>query len=254
MVINRSSIVPLYYQLKEILKEQIELGEFKPRERVPSENELSDKYNVSRNTAKQAIASLVTDGILYREQGRGTFVSEKRVFHGLTEKLSFSAEMLDEGIKLVTKVICAEEIPASDELAKYLNVRKNAPVFRILRLREIDNVPLSLQTSYIPKSFCPTLLKYDLSKSSLFETLEQQFGIKFRNANETLESVIAGKYEAELLKVKNGVPLFLLTRKTYSVDNALVELVTSFMPGDRCKFSIELGERVRMEINNPNIL
>ena len=90
MDLNRKSALPLYYQLKEILKEEIDIGKYSPGDRILSENELSALLGISRNTSKQAISELVSDGVLYRIQGKGTFVSEKKVFKGLTDAFSFS--------------------------------------------------------------------------------------------------------------------------------------------------------------------
>jgi GntR family transcriptional regulator, N-acetylglucosamine utilization regulator len=250
MEIDKKSVLPLYYQLKEILKEEIDIGKYKSGDRIPSENELCKKLNISRNTAKQAIASLVTEGILYREQGKGTFVAEKKIFDGLSELFSFSARFSELNGNLKTKIIFTEEIKESKEALKYLNLKKNIDLFRIQRLRLLEDQPISLQTSYIPKQFCKKLLKYDLEKESLINILKEKFGAKFSHFTETISCISADQYEADLLKVKKGSSLFLITRKTLSKNNEIIEFARSFLPGDRCEFYIGPDKEVSIGINN----
>lgn len=250
MGIDKTSVLPLYYQLKELLLEKIELGEFLPSQQVPSENELSRTHQVSRNTAKQAIASLVNEGILYRLQGKGTFVAKKKVFHGLTEKLSFSAGLSQTDMEVKTRVISAEVVTASSELTRYFKIAENEALFRIQRVREVNMEPIALQTSYLPKKLFPTLLDYDLENSSLFDILEKEFGINLSHVDETLECAIAGKYEAELLKVGKNSAIFILSRKTFSDRGTMIELVRSYMPGERCQFYSEIGERMAIKLNS----
>ncbi|MDP4190884.1 MAG: GntR family transcriptional regulator [Bacteroidota bacterium] len=253
MKIDRNSALPLYYQLKEILKEEIDLGKYKPGDQIPSENELATILNISRNTAKEAIATLVSEGILYRIQGKGTFVSEKKIFNSLKEDFSFSSEFKTSGPGLVTKVIFAEEIPEVPEMLDYLKLKESTELFRIQRLRMFDNVPFALQTSYIPKFFCPNLLSFNLEERPLFEILKENFEIKFGYFTERLTCVKADKYEAGLLRVKKNEPLFFLTRKTYTQSDEIIEVVRSFMPGDRCEFSFNCGEQVSIELNQKSI-
>lgn len=253
MKIDRKSALPLYYQLKEILKEEIDIGKYKSGEQIPSENELSDMLDISRNTAKQAIAGLVSEGILFRIQGKGTFVAEKKVFKGLTEAFSFSSEFKSNGTNLVTKVIVAEEINESTETLQYLKLKESTELFRIQRLRVLNEVPVALQTSYIPKFFCKNLLSHDLSQNSLFDLLKDHFNLSFSYFTENLSCVKADQYEAELLKVKKQTPLFLLTRKTFTKNDEIIEVARSFMPGDRCEFYFGRGEHVSIELNNINL-
>jgi len=250
MEINRKSALPLYYQLKEIIKEDVDVGKYKPGGRIPSENELCDILSISRNTARQAIADLVSEGILYRVQGKGTFVAEKKIFKGLTDAFSFSSEFKTNGGKLKTKVIFAEKISETKETLEYLKLKESKELFRIQRLRVLNDVPVALQTSYIPKFFCPNLLKYDLSQNSLFDILKNNYNLSFSYFTENLTCVRADRYEAELLKVKKGSPLFLITRKTFNKNDEIVEVARSFMPGDRSEFYFRHGEDSSIELNH----
>ena len=250
MEINRKSALPLYYQLKEIIKEDVDVGKYKPGEKIPSENELCDILSISRNTAKQAIVDLVSEGILYRVQGKGTFVAEKKIFKGLTDAFSFSSEFKMNGGKLKTKVIFAEKISETKETLEYLKLKESKELLRIQRLRVLNDIPVALQTSYIPKFFCPNLLKFDLSQNSLFDILKENYNLSFSYFTENLTCVRADRYEAELLKIKKGSPLFLLTRKTFNKNDEIVEVARSFMPGDRSEFYFRHGEGLSIELNH----
>lgn len=250
MEIDKKSVLPLYYQLKEILKEEIDIGKYKPGDKIPSENEICQKLNISRNTVQQAVTSLVSEGILFREQGKGTFVAEKKVFNGITEIFSFSDHFNGLSEKFNTKLLFVEEIKESEEALEYLNLKHTIDLYRIQRIREIDDVPIALQTSYIPKHLCPTLIEHDLEKNSLFELLKNNFAADFSHFTETLACIKADKYESEKLKIAEYSPLFLLTRKTYSKKNEIIEFARTYMPGDRCEFYFGNGKDVSIELNN----
>lgn len=254
MDLNRKSALPLYYQLKEILKEEIDIGKYKPGERILSENKLSALLGISRNTSKQAISELVSDGVLYRIQGKGTFVSEKKVFKGLTDAFSFSAEFKSNNIDLITRVIIAEEILESKETLEYIKLKESTKLFRVQRLRVLNNIPVALQTSYIPQYYCKDLLSYDLSQNSLYDILQTHFNIIFDHFTENIACGKADQYDAELLKIKKGSPLFFVTRKTYSKNDEIIEVARSFMPGERCEFYFKHGEEMQVELNHKTIL
>jgi GntR family transcriptional regulator len=250
MNIDRKSALPLYYQLKEVIKEEIDIGKYKPGDRIPSENEFSAMLGISRNTSKQAIADLVSEGILYRVQGKGTFVAEKRSFKGLTETFSFSSEFQPPEFKFASKVIFAEEIKESKETLEYLKLKESTELFRIQRLRFLNEIPVALQTSYVPKFFCPDLLSYDLAANSLYDILTRTHNITHDYFTEKLTCIKADRYEAELLNIKKGDPVFFLTRKTFTKNDEIIEVVRSFMPGDRCEFFFKHGTEGSVELNH----
>ncbi|MFA7288521.1 MAG: GntR family transcriptional regulator [Melioribacteraceae bacterium] len=249
MEIDRNSALPLYYQLKEKLKEEIDIGKYNPGDKILSENELSALLGISRNTSKQAIADLVAEGVLYRIQGKGTFVAEKKIFKGMTESFSFSSESNSNLAGLETKVIIAEEIKESMESIEFLKLKESEKIYRIQRIRLHNDIPLVLQTSYIPKFFCPTLLDFDLTQS-MYKIMKENFKVNFSYFTENLSCIMADKYIAEKLLIKKGAPLFLLTRKTFTKKDEIIEVARSFMPGDRCEFYFKHGEEMSIELNH----
>ncbi len=236
MGIDRASVLPLYHQIKERIRERIAKGEYGPDERIPSENELANHYQVSRNTAKQAIADLVSEGILFREQGRGTFVSPKKMFHGIGESFSFYEEVSKSGRKLTTRILAQKEMSASVDTAQVLKISPRDPIFVLRRLRLLDDKPLSLQVSFIPKALCPALLDYDLEQESLFAVLSRQFNLVPQRAEEYLDCQPASDYESEPMQVAKGTPLYHLHRITYDTEGRVMEVVRTYLPIDRCRF------------------
>ncbi|GGE15840.1 hypothetical protein GCM10011571_16830 [Marinithermofilum abyssi] len=145
-MIDKSSPVPIYYQLEEHIKSQIEKGELKPGDCLPSEREYSEKYGISRMTVRQAINNLVSDGYLIRQKGKGTFVSERKFEQKLSELTSFTEDMKARGLKPDSKLLQFEIIPSDDAIATQLSIKRHDPVYQIRRIRLADGVPMA-QTS-----------------------------------------------------------------------------------------------------------
>jgi len=186
--LERSSVIPLYYQLQEILIEQIDSGMLKPNDPIPSENELCRMYGVSKNTVLQAIQSLVNKRLVYRVRGKGTFVADSKIRQSITSFLGYSSEIVNLKRTPSTKLMLSKEIEASPALANQLGVPKGSVVYHIQRLREVDATPMALQTSFLPKDLCPGLLDAPLEEDSLFKTLKDRFRIEITSATETLQA------------------------------------------------------------------
>src|SRR6516225_11268955 len=120
--IYRNSPLPRYYQLKEIMRERVQSNEWKPGEHIPSERELSETYGISRMTARQAITDLVNEGLFYREQGKGTFVSERKITQQLIHLTGFTEDIRARGQKPGTKVLSAQMFPADEITTEKLRI------------------------------------------------------------------------------------------------------------------------------------
>jgi len=240
--IDKSSIVPYYYQLQEVLENLIEQGIYKPDQKLPSENELKEFLGISRTTAQRALRHLVTRGLAYRIQGKGTFVANKSITYSIVASLSFSAEMIGLNKKVRSKLICADEIQAHRLIAKMLNADKCTKFYSIQRLRYVDEVPMSLQTSYLPVALVPGLIEKNFEEDSLFTTIKNEYGLEIGTANETLQAVKATKYEANLLDIKENDAVFLLERITKLKTGEVLEFVKTILRADKGKFYIELSD------------
>src|SRR5215472_17456577 len=137
--IYKNSPLPRYYQLKEIMRERVQSDEWKPGDLIPSERELSEKYGISCMTARQAITDLVKEGLFYREQGKVTFVSERKITQQLMRLTGFTEDIKARGQKPGTKVLSALMFPADEITAEKLRIDPGILVFRLQRLRLADD-------------------------------------------------------------------------------------------------------------------
>lgn len=239
--IDFESNIPYYIQLIDILKEKIALDVWKPGEQIPSEPDLCQIFGVSRTVVRQALREIELEGIVTRKKGKGTFVAEPKINESLVQKLTgFYQDMVDRGLKPVTKVLKFELEPAKPKVAEFLALEPGTPVFCIERLRYVDNTPIVLVTSYLPQSLCPNLMDFELTGQSLYRVLETEFGIVLSHGRRTIEAVGARAREAELLGVEECDPLILLHSVTYLEDGAPMEYYHAVHRGDRTRFEVEL--------------
>ncbi|MDD3807773.1 MAG: GntR family transcriptional regulator [Candidatus Marinimicrobia bacterium] len=248
--IDKNSIIPFYYQLQEVLENLIEQGYYKPDEKLPSENDLKEYLGISRATAQRAIKNLVDRGLAYRIQGKGTFVANKSIRFSIVASLSFSAEMIGMNKKVRSKLICADEIKAHKLISKMLKADENTRFYSIQRLRYVDEVPIALQTSYLPVDLVPGLIHKDIEEHSMFMTIKNEYGLNIVDAEETLQAVKATSYEANLLNIKPGDSVFLLERITKIDSGEVLEFVKTILRGDKGKFYVEVLKQEKSENNS----
>jgi GntR family transcriptional regulator len=234
--IYRNSPLPRYFQLKEILRERIRLGEWKPGDLIPSERELSEKYGISRMTARQAITDLVNEGLFYREQGKGTFVSQRKITQQLIHLTGFTEDIRARGQTPGTKVLSAAMHPADEETAEKLRIAPGTPIFRLQRLRLANDEPLAIELSQIHFRECERLLEEDLEHNSLYRLLETKYGITLMEADQELEAGLPSSDEAQLLKISTGSPVLFTRRVTYTERNQPVEYARSLYCGNKYTF------------------
>lgn len=234
--IYRNSPLPRYFQLKEIMRERIRSGEWKPGELIPSERELSEKYGISRMTARQAITELVNEGLFYREQGKGTFVSQRKITQQLIHLTGFTEDIRARGQRPGTKVLSATMHPADEETAEKLRINPGTPIFRLQRLRLADDEPLAIELSQISFKGCEGLLEEDLENNSLYRLLEAKYGLALMEADQELEAGLTGSEEAQLLKISVARPVLFTRRITYTDRNQPIEYAKAVYCGNKYTF------------------
>ena len=241
MYIRKNSPLPLYYQLKELLKERIESGALRPHERLPSERELEEQFGISRMTARHALSELELEGYAYREQGRGTFVAEPKLRQGLLRLTSFTEDMEARGLRPGARVLEVRLLSQAPELLSRFKAEPGEEFVKIERVRLADGEPMALEISFLRRRFCPGIEGLDLTDRSLYETLRERFGLELGWAEQTIEAKLADEYEAEVLGVQVGTPMLLMERTTYLTDGSTpIEYVRSSYRGDRYKLYVEL--------------
>ena len=238
-MLERSNPKPLYAQLDEIIREKISSGEWKAHNPIPSENELSRIYGLSRMTARSVITQLVKEGMLYRVPGKGTFVTEPKI---TAKSLSYAGirEQLEQmGYEIATRIVRIERIDAPEQIAAKLGIEKGIPVYVLERVRYIKDEPLSLHISYVPVRLCEGLETKKLVDEQLCVILKNDYGLIRGKVVETLESSSASPFEAKILGVRAGYPLLMLEDIIYSSEGKPFEYSKVIFRGDRIKLRME---------------
>lgn len=228
--LNKASTVPLYTQLFNRLVKQIETGELKAGDRLPPERELADRLGVSRITARQAIDALVERGLVYREQGRGTFVAEPKM-RGLIGFTSFSEDIISRGYVPGSRILKQELVRPDPALQAELKVGPEEPVLHLVRLRLADAKPVALQSAYLPHRLVPDLESLDLVDRSLYAVLREQYYIYPAWTEATLEAQPAKPDEARFLELKENDPVLIVKGVTFTESFEVVESVRTVYRG-----------------------
>ncbi|UCC62039.1 MAG: GntR family transcriptional regulator [Anaerolineae bacterium] len=238
-MIVRNHPLPLYYQLMQELRQRIEEGTWKPGGLIPSERELSETYGISRMTVRQALAELVNDGLLRRDQGRGTFVARPKIRKQLSRLTSFTEDMRARGKLPSAQVLCMEMVSARPKVAEMLQTDVAGQVVLVERLRLADNEPVGIERSHLSFDGCEAILREDLS-GSLYRLLSKRFGLVPTRAQEEIEAGACASREAKILGIKHSQPVLLIRRRTFDQNQRAFEYVESVYRGDNRILSVEL--------------
>jgi GntR family transcriptional regulator len=240
--INRHSKLPYYQQIYDILRAKIDRGDWSPGDMIPPESELIDQYEVSRITVRQVLDMLVNEGLIYRERGRGSFVAHPTLEQTMNRIVSFTEDMHQRGFIPGTRVISAQLIPASLDIAEKLHVEPGETLARIERLRTADGEPMSIEESYLVHRYCPSVLQHDYSTQPLREILDRDYAIRLVYAKQVIRAIQASQEIAGLLKIKSNSPLLFIERVTYSQGEIPVEFLRVYYRADRYSLYNELRE------------
>jgi GntR family transcriptional regulator len=241
---NNSYIPPVYIQIRDILIEKINSGELKSGSQLPSERDISDTYNISRMTARNALTQLVDLGYAYRVKGKGTFVRLPNFERDFVKLSGFSQMLRSKGIKPSNKIVKSGIIEADKKIASLLETTIGTKVYEIVRVRYGDNIPLALEYSYLPVSLYDDLLQYDFENNSLYKVIEDVYKHKLKYSKQWIKITTLYKNEARMLAVTEHTPAFLLESISYDMNDRVVEATRSLNIGDRTTFYTELWPNV----------
>lgn len=233
----------LYKRLMDFLLEEIDAGALQPGHRIPSERELSERFHMSRMTVRHALNELVNEGVLYRHQGKGTFVGRPKIRQKLRGLSSFTEDMLSRGLRPGSRVLSVEVVPAPYRVRQGLGLAEQSHVVRLERLRLADGEPMALEVTHLPYPRFAGIVGESLENISLYSILEDRFGLSFGTAQQAIEPALADSTLARTLWVKEGSLLLLLERITFSQQGEPVEFVSSHYRADRYRFEVELDRR-----------
>lgn len=238
-MVNKNSHVPIYIQIEEELKQRIYLGEYEVGSPIPSERDLSNSFEVSRMTVRQAITNLVSSGMLYREKGRGTYVSTPKLEQPLNGLTSFTEDMRARGLTPSSKIIKFEQIIPPFDVAKDLLLEDGEEVYFMVRIRNADDQPMAIERTYIPVKTLPDLDVKKLS-GSLYKIVEEEYQQTIGNAIQQMEASLVAKEDSKYLQMDANAVVLIIKRISFLSDGQPFELVRSAYRADRYKFISEI--------------
>lgn len=236
--IDRSSATPLYHQLERILREDIAAGVYRPGALLPSENEICERYDVSRSVVRQTFANLAHAGLVRTERGRGSFVAEQKLHERFVQRATgFYDDLTRMGLQIQTRVVRQDFVDLPLQVRDFL---KTARGLRIDRVRSVDGRVLAFVTTYIPEDRCPGLEHQDLNDRSLYAHLDATYGLRVRTGRRTVEAVAAQGEVVTHLEVAEGTPLLLLRSASLAEDGQALEWFEAWHRADRTMFEVEI--------------
>lgn len=238
-MLDEKSPVALYYQLKEVFIDKIKTGVWQIDKKIPTERQLCEMYNVSRITVRQALNELEKEGLLYRKQGKGTFVTAPKIEQRLSKFYSFSDEIRKMGLIPSTSILDFRIVKSDENISQFLNIAEGMLVYSIKRIRLANNEPFAIETSYIPCDICPDLAESEVASKGLYNTMRSKYGIFPDEAEETFEAIIISNEDASHLRINKNSPGLHLDRFTYA-NGRPVEYCKSIICGDRYKYRVTL--------------
>ena len=237
MYIDRKSPIPVYHQLKKIILEEIKNGNYIEGSLIPSERELGEILNISRMTVRQALNQLVSEGVLYREKGKGTFVS--RLKFEQRNVMSFSDIVKKTGLLPSTKVLHFSKEEATPYIKDMLGVGKSELVYNLKRLRLANGTPIAIEEVFIPETKCPNLESYDLT-TSLYKLMREQYSQTISYVDSAIESAKPCKKEKDLLGISGAIPVMKITSINFSKADSKLFYERSIYRSDEYKYNVRI--------------
>lgn len=240
----RNGSTPLYLQLKEAIRQKIESGAWAVGERIPSERELCELYQVSRITVRQAIAAAINEGLLFRQQGKGTYVAKPKINQTLASVTSFCDTMLSMGLAPSTRILGWKAVPVDMQLAQILDLPVYAQVINLKLLGLGSGQPMVVYDSAFPYDLGMKLVEKAeelQERGEPFSTLDlySATGSKMpHTARQTFEANVADEVWSRLMQIKKGFPLFIITSLFLDNEGRPLEFRKAVYRGDKYKFSI----------------
>ena len=232
--------IPIYRQLAEDLRRDIVEGRYQVGERIPSEEALCEQFGVSRITIRAAIDELVEAGLLWRRQGRGTFVSAPPIEQELIQLNDFVEDMISAGLRPSSRIIHLGEEPAPAAVARELNLAPGSPVMRLDRLRLGDELPVAFDRTYLPLRFGRLLDRERLEKETIYHQLRTQYGILVVSRTFVIEAGLANSEIAQHLRTDRHAPLLIIRRTSYTEPRQPVYYQERSYRADRVRYRVEL--------------
>ncbi|HEY3544753.1 MAG TPA: GntR family transcriptional regulator [Propionicimonas sp.] len=236
-MLDRQSSTPLHQQLEDVIQEKIANDEWPTNSQIPSENELSVTYGLSRMTTRAVITRLTIQGLLRRVPGKGTFVAAPKIENKAQLPMGIQRQLDAKGIQSQVRILSLVKVNASGQARRHLGVDFDVPIWKVERLRTINGEPLSIHLSYIPVSLCEDLDTKDLVDGQLRSVLEENYGLIPATVEESVETALATERDASLLGVRAGFTLLQLEETSRTEAGIPYEFCHVRFRGDKMKIT-----------------
>lgn len=244
-VIDRTSHLPYYHQLKHLLLLRVDAEGLAGGDRFWSEHELCAEYGLSRSVVRQALSELEAEGIIERRRGRGTFLADVRAEHGLAQTSGGLHDVARiRGLRLTSRVLRHDVVPASDVIAARLECGPATPVIRIERVRSLDAIACVHTTTWLPAARFPGLDAVDLTDASLYEVLRGRHATSFGRAHRSVEAALPSAETAHLLGIDRGAPVLVLRSTQRDGLGVPFETYVAHHRGDRSRFDLDISAAI----------
>ena len=236
--IDKNSRIPLYAQLMDILIDDMK-SNLEEDEKLKSEREICEFYDVSRTTVRQALDQLEREGYIYKQHGKGTFVSSRKLNQELTSFYSFTEEMRKLGKKPTSDLVGFELVESNSKLKNVFNIEESCVFYKISRVRNANDEPMIYEITYLPFERFQGLQRINLEESPMYDILEEKFNLVIDSASEEFQPIATSKLESIYLRVEENSPSQKIERYTYE-NKKLVEYTISTARGDKFKYRVTL--------------
>jgi len=236
--------IPLHKQISDWLKQEIESGALTSDEKLPSENELTKKFDVSRVTVRRALQTLENEQLIYRCQGLGSFVTDQRTHQSFSILNDFTEELEGSGMKASSKLISFEQVDISDhkDLLSYLDIENKKIAVKLERVRLGDGEPIAYDITWMPIFYGQLIEGYNLEETTIFKILEDEFDIPIEKGCYRMEASMADDKLAKQLNIDAQTPLLLMNRISYTIGEKPVYYQKRYYRNDKIVFEL-MAER-----------
>ena len=234
---------PLYDQVYQSLLQQIVNGFYPIHQQLPSENELSEQFDVSRITIRQALNRLQLEHLVYKIQGKGTFVSAPKTFQNISQLQGFAEAMSNLGHEVFNIVKSFRFIAATPKIASKLKISLNSTVAEIKRIRLLDHKPVSFELTYLPENIGLALQPIDLATRDVFLALEEDLSIALGHADLSIDATLADEELSELLQIDRNAPLLRVERLTHDAQGHPIDFEYLYFSAESFQYRLRVDRK-----------
>ncbi|MFP4698001.1 MAG: GntR family transcriptional regulator [Eubacteriales bacterium] len=231
---------PIYIKVKNKLENQIKKGIYKSGDKIPSERELCEMYDISRMTARQAVNELVNEGLINREKGRGSFVSSPQFFQRNIR--SFTDTLLEQGYEPSTKIIELSSVSHLKDISIWLGENEDTSYYKIKRLRLANKIPVAIETVYMPKYRCKNLFDYDL-KQSLYHILEVEYGYTMQSVSCDIDACLSSRPIMRIFEVNKPITLLKVESINLTTNGEKLFYENAYYRSNLYKYHVDIFRR-----------